>query len=239
MRIRTINTIEVSSICDNECPYCPATEQILKRDCGFMDRETFEKAIDLVYMLARQGSQMELNLFGIGEPTLHPDLVEYVRYARRKLPFSQVLHLNTNGNNMTEGLARDLKDAGISEIDITLHEDHRVAARTIRVLRKAGIVGKLSIDPVVFPNNWAGQVDWLEPEYNAGPCPWLNRGQVMIMSDGSITRCCIDAFATGVMGTVDGSLSDMDVTPFDLCRSCHHENPLKLEKAGGLIHAVG
>jgi hypothetical protein len=44
----------------------------------------------------------------------------------------------------------------------------------------------------------------------------------MVMSDGAVTRCCIDAFGTGILGTVEDNLALMDVTPFGLCAQCHH-----------------
>ena len=226
MKITTINTIEVSSMCDNSCVYCPAPKQHEHRKTGFITRHDFEKAIALVQELCRRGTQRELNLFGVGEPTLHPDIVALVKHARQSLPKGQHIHLNTNGNRMTPGLAEMLRDAGISQIDVTVHENHEAAARTIRIFRILGIEHNVSIDPVVYPNNWAGQVDWFEPDkrfYNPGPCPWLNRGQAMVMSDGNITTCCIDAFAKNVFSNVsDADVWEKDVKISALCKTCHH-----------------
>ena len=131
--------------------------------------------------------------------------------------------MNTNGNTMTEKLAKSLKDAGIHSIDITGHKARSVA-KTIRIFQKVGIQGQLSFDFMTAPNNWAGQVDWFEPEYEAGPCPWINRGQVMVMSNGDVTRCCIDAFGKGILGNIlTDNVLEFDVTPFGLCNTCHHE----------------
>lgn len=228
--ITTINTIELSSICDNTCEYCPATDQVRYRQVGFMAWATFKKAIDAVLYFARvRGSQLELNLFGIGEPTLHPDIVAMVEYARQHLPFKQNMHLNTNGNTMTVKLATDLKRAGISEIDVTGHNP-RKAAECIRIFKEVGIGGRLSVDFITQPNNWAGQVDWLEPDYFY-PCPWLHRGQVMIMSNGDVTRCCIDARATGVIAHVDNiDWNTATVSPFKLCESCHQLVPPAMQR---------
>ncbi len=229
MKITTINTIELSSICDNHCQYCPAQKQREYRDCGFMARDVFEKAIGWVKHFCNTGSQLELNLFDVGEPCLHPDLVEYVKYAREALPFRQNLHLNTNGNTMTLELAKQLKQAGITAIDVTMHDAH-AAAKTIRYLKQAGIDGRLSVDFVTVPNNWAGQVDWFAPEYHKAKlpdnvCPWLARGQVMVMSNGDVTHCCIDAFAQGVFATVDDNLPQLEVEEMPLCSKCHHLTP--------------
>lgn len=221
--IRTINSIEVSSVCDNQCPYCPAPLQHQHRPIGLMTMATFETAIGWVHHFARQGTQKELNLFGVGEPTLNPHLVEMVRLARERMPLGQRLHLNTNGNRMTLKLARELRDAGIDSVDITGHNP-RAAANTIRILQTAGICGQLSVDFMTQPNNWAGQVDWFEPLYRY-PCQWLRDGQVMIMSDGRVTTCCLDAFAGGVFATVDDDLAAAAPRAHALCRNCHHDAP--------------
>jgi len=191
--------------------------------------EIFEQAINWVKHFCRQGTQLEVNLFGVGESTMNPNLVKMVEYARNRLPIRQKLHLNTNGILMTPELAKELKKARISEIDVTYHGNARVTANTIRILMAEGIAGQLSVDPVTRPNNWAGQVDWLEPDYSY-PCPWLGRGQAMVMSDGNVTRCCIDAFATGLMGTIFDDLTEMVIESFDLCYSCHQTIPETMKR---------
>ena len=221
MNITTINSIEISSVCDNACQYCPAKDQHRYRETGFMTMETFGKVIDWVKVFIKNGTQKEINLFGCGEPTLNPHVVEMVHVARQRLPFRQVLHLNTNGKTMTRELAADLKHAGISHIDLTLHNSYD-AAKTIKIFREVGIEGKLSIDPIMRPNNWAGQVDWFVPDYCAGPCPWLANGQIMVMSNGNISHCCIDAFWTGKLGNINDDLTKIDMQPMELCKGCHH-----------------
>jgi hypothetical protein len=210
--------------------------QAKHRKTGFMSWTIFKAAIKWVKFFCMAGTQRELNLFGVGEPCLHHSLVDMVEYARRKLPFKQILHLNTNGNTMTRELAIKLRDAGISEIDITAHEA-RSAANTVKIFREVGIIGNLSIDFIVAPNNWAGQVKWFEPDkslpqYSDSVCPWLARGQVMVMSDGKVTTCCIDAFATNTFADVmTDDLSQLDAKPFKLCKSCHHVTPGLIQNA--------
>ena len=237
MNITTINTIETSSLCDNKCEYCPAPIRHKHRKTGLMSWETFEIAIDWVLHFCRKGTQRELNLFGIGEPLLNPDIVKMVDHARNRLPFRQKIHLNTNGNNMTAEIARAFKSAGITSIDITAHKA-RSAAQTIRHLQNAGIDGRISLDFITQPNNWANQVDWFEPLYHKAQgmeCPWLDRGQVMIMSNGDVTTCCIDAFAQGVFTNVRANIDEYTVDPHDLCDACHHIVPRKYQK----IIAIG
>ncbi len=229
MNIQTINTIEITSICNNKCVYCPASEQHKYREVGHMNHEVFEAALDAVLFLARQGTQKELNLFGVGEPTLHPHLVEFIEMARTRLPIKQQIHINTNGRIMTRELALKIKNAGITSIDVTVHDGYyKQAVNTIRIFAELGILFKISVDPVVGPNNWAGQVNWFEPHYSS-PCPWIGRGQGVVLSSGDITRCCIDAFAKGVMGNIlKDDITKMNVSAFALCNKCHHTDPLNI-----------
>ena len=222
MKITTINTIELSSKCDNHCEYCPASEQHKFRETGFMSMDTFARAIDWALKYAREGTQREINLFGIGESTLNLKIVDMVRYARQILPFKQILHLNTNGNTMTKELAYNLKDAGITSIDITAHKA-RSAAKTIRILREANIPGQISLDFITNPNDWAGQVDWLKYEGPPMPCPWLRTGQVSVQSDGVVTICCWDAWQQGKLGLITDDLTAMEVEEFNLCKTCHQK----------------
>jgi MoaA/NifB/PqqE/SkfB family radical SAM enzyme len=240
MKITTINSIETSSLCDNKCEYCPAPLQHKHRPVGSMTWDTFEIAIDWVLHLCRKGTQRELNLFGVGEPLLNINIVSFVEYARKKLPFRQKIHLNTNGNLMNEQVAMALKRAGISQIDITAHKP-RSAAKTIRIFQKVGIPFVVSLDFVTRPNDWAGQVDWFKPDYyktQGMECPWLGRGQVMVMSNGDITPCCIDAFGTGIFANIHRieDFEKLDVAAFRLCETCHHIVPNQnkiLQFAGG------
>lgn len=227
MKVKTINSIEVSSLCNMSCQYCPAQAQGNHREVGLMSMDTFKKAMRMVEKCVANRTQMELNLFGVGEPLLNPDLCDFVRLARQTLPFSQPIHLNTNGKLVTREIAAKLKAAGVTHIDITAHEAYS-AANAIRIFRSLNIEGQISIDAITQPNDWAGQVEWFKSELSY-QCPWLHRGQVMIMSNGDITTCCIDAFGRGIVGTVDDNLEDLDLKPFELCQSCHQTIPQNMQ----------
>lgn len=217
--VTCIDHLETSSICDNSCEYCPARLQSAHRPVGYMTMETFEKAMKWVDYCVARNTQTQLNLYGIGEPLLNPRIVEMTRIARKRLPTHIPLHLNTNGNNLTDALAMDLRDAGITSIDVTGHKP-RVAAKAIHILRKYNIFGVLSVDFILHPNAWAGQVDW--PCYDStGICPWLKLGRVFVMWDGRVTQCTLDAFGRGILGSLADKPSDIKITRFALCEKCH------------------
>lgn len=228
--IRTITNIEISSRCNNDCEYCPAPIQSKWRDTGLMEWDTFTRTIALVKELAQKGTQKELNLFGIGEPTLNPMLPDMIKHARLTLPAKVPLHFNTNGRLMTTKLARLVKASGIDHVDVTGHDPYSTA-RTLRIFKEVGIQGRVSVDFMLQPNNWAGQVKWFEPDYNY-PCQWLRDSQVMVLHDGRVTTCCIDAKAGGVFAHVkDEDVLQAEPRVHALCSGCHHIVPENI--AGG------
>ena len=115
-------------------------------------------------------------------------------------------------------------------MEVTIHDGYYYdAVKTIRIITDMRIPSRVSIDPVIGANNWADQVDWFKPRYDAGPCPWIGRGQAVVLSNGDITRCCIDAFAKGVLGNIlKDDITRMNISAFALCNRCHHSDPLNI-----------
>ncbi len=227
MKLLTVNTIETSSMCDNACVYCPAKDQGAYRAKGAMDMDTFGASLEFVKYCLIQGTQKEVNLFGVGEPLLNPNIVDMVRKARRIVPGSIPIHLNSNGNLLTPSIAVALKNAGLSQLDLTVHQKALGASKDghlkelVKILREASIPSRVSVDWAIAPNNWAGQVDWIAPAYRY-ECPWVRDGQIMIQSDGFIVVCCLDAFQTNTIGNVfDTRPEDLKIEPFELCGGCH------------------
>lgn len=219
-RIRTITNIEFASVCNNACAYCPASRVGEHRFAGLMDGHSFEAALSWIHKFVKAGTQRELNLFGIGESTLHPDLPYFVAEIRKIHPGGH-LRLNTNGILMNRQLAKALKEAGITDIHVTDH-DAAVTLMAIQELKAEGIPCSTNRDFVTGPNTWAGQIKWQEPEYQFR-CAWLLEGQAMILADGGVVTCCIDYAGTSLIGSVfDDDLDQKDRERFALCDTCHH-----------------
>lgn len=224
MKAQTIMNIEVSALCNLKCQYCMSPLQNQYRRTGLMDRKTFEKCIEWIKLFIQKGTQLEINLFGVGEPLMNSNLAEYTRSLRDQVPLCVEIHTNTNGGLMTEEIARSLIDAGMNQIDITGH-DHMFTARTLRLFKRLGIKFNLTYDFAIVPNDWAGQVKWFKSELHY-PCPWLHRGQVFIAWNGDILQCCFDAKATNILGNIHkNDPSEIECKPFELCKDCHQTIP--------------
>lgn len=100
--------IELNSTCNLKCDMCFHSYDPPK--AGVMDIKLFKKLID-------EGSKKGLCSIKLqyrGEPLLHPDVIEAVRYAKEK-GIIEVM-FNTNANLLTEKIAKGLIEAGLDKI---------------------------------------------------------------------------------------------------------------------------
>lgn len=89
--------------------------------CNEFDRTS--PPVPLETLKARAAKLKELGAFAInltgGEPTLHPDLVELVRYCRHDLNFLKVSMIS-NGFKLKPDLIRALNQAGLQDMQISI-----------------------------------------------------------------------------------------------------------------------
>jgi putative metalloenzyme radical SAM/SPASM domain maturase len=79
-----------------------------------MDMEIFRS---LIPSFSRLDS---LNLSGYGEPFLNPDLVSMIRLSRERLPASARISLTSNGTLITPDLAKEVLEAGLDGITLSM-----------------------------------------------------------------------------------------------------------------------
>lgn len=218
--IKQIHQIEVTSRCNLRCVYCPSPN--LGRPKVDITDQQFEAAIEWTLYYQRQGTQGELNLAGIGESTLHPKFVEYVKYARGILGPKQRLLIATNGLLLTDELCAQLQPYNL-RIWVSMHRPEK-AVYAIEAAKKYGLFESAAVDAATNPVDWAGQVDWPVDQRltdTKRPCDWLRNGMVMVMADGRITSCCLDASGVGVVGTIEDDLTTLQTKPYKLCETCY------------------
>lgn len=219
-RVMAIHQIELTSRCNLRCTYCPSPT--LQRPKLDMTMAHFEAALRWVNLFVREGSQKELNLAGIGESTLHPDFIAMLKIARTVVGPDVRLVLATNGLIATEELARAFAETN-TRVWVSLHRPEK-AGLAVALYRRHGVLEGASSDPSVNGNDWAGQVDWISSG-NRIPCQWIRDGKVMVMADGRVTACCLDASGCGVVGHImDPIPPDLFKThPYSLCGACYQE----------------
>ncbi|MFJ4742800.1 radical SAM/SPASM domain-containing protein [Streptomyces sp. NPDC088775] len=117
--------IEITSHCNADCTMCPRDQL---RPVGRMSEYTFSKVVELLQNNPTQGVIIQ----GIGEPTLHPRLVEYVRTLRMALGELLPILIVTNGIRMSTELYLRLLAAGATEIQWSFHAlDTGIAAEIL------------------------------------------------------------------------------------------------------------
>lgn len=228
--IREIHQIEMTSRCNLRCKYCPHFPK-LPRPMEDMERDTWLQALELVAFYCRQGTQTELSLTGIGESLLHPNFVEMAIEARSTIGEHRQLTITTNGLLLDEVMCAALAPLR-PKVFVSLHRPEK-AAPAVEAARRHGILAGINNSFVTSAFDWAGyQKNWTQmvsaPKIK---CEYLRSGWGVILVDGRITTCCLDAeakaeeYGGGVIGTVWDAPAELKLKPWEGCESCHMETP--------------
>lgn len=225
--IRSIHQIELTTYCNLRCKYCPYPKQEKLRNQPKMHMawDTYVRAIEWAVHLNHHDHELmdEVSLTGVGEPLMHPEFVRCLAYAREKLPTNPLV-FSTNGILLTEVLCKEIAPYG-PRVYVSLHRPE-VAGHAIEAAKKYGILHGYNPAPAVSAMNWVGQVpNW----FNSAPralCEYLKSGWAVILVDGRLTNCCVDASAKGVFGHVNDPFEmhtqeGTGLRPFELCSACH------------------
>ena len=225
--LKTITTIELSSICNLHCEYC-INRLLVKhhaRKAGIMNEQIFNLSLIWLKKLCDLNTQKEVHLNGNGESLLDPDFIE--RAKRVKLIMGdRLVNVCTNGINFTREMAFKLKDTGIN-VDFSVHSPAHIR-KALKWYKEAGLKGVLNPGVMTMPHNWAGQ---LEPEHCIDinfriQCDPLIQGRGYISSEGWVSPCCYDYQLLGTFGHVaDPDLLELPIKDYILCRTCHQEIP--------------
>jgi hypothetical protein len=232
--LRDLHQIELTSRCNLKCAYC--VSPTLKRPKIDMSQETFAKALKwLVYFVEHLG-QEEINIAGIGESTIHPQFIPMLKAVRLAIGPDVRIVMATNGKAMTADLADAMKPWN-PRVFVSMHQPV-FAKKAFDVLRRAELLDGVSADPTMFATDWAGQIKNWTVTANHGPCDWVRGGKFMVMSDGRLTRCSFDGTGVGVFGTLDDDLTQLQTTPYALCRACHLDVGLPIPAENNVQEAV-
>ncbi len=107
--------IEVSSLCNLKCPMCyTITDEFKSRvNTKLIDEKLFYKLIDEI-----SGKVPAVRLSLRGEPTLHPKLIDFIKYCKGN-GIGEVSFL-TNGSKLSKEYFIELMNAGIDWITLSI-----------------------------------------------------------------------------------------------------------------------
>src|SRR5438093_6985639 len=87
--------IDPVNVCNLRCPLCPTGMQALPREQGLMDLHLYKHSVDEVAPWA-----YEVTLYNWGEPFLHKNIFEMIKYAADK---NLATSISSNFNLLREG----------------------------------------------------------------------------------------------------------------------------------------
>ena len=223
--IREVHIIELTTRCNLRCRYCPSPQKL--RPHEDMAWDTFEQTLRFIGKLCAAGTQGEVALTGIGEPTLHPRFLEAVAALRTLLGDQRQITISTNGLLFDDAMAAALVPFHPA-VFVSLHRPEK-AGPAVEVARRHGLLAGTNASAATSAMDWAGQVQW----YNSHPpaaCEYLRAGWACVLCNGDITQCCVDADGGGVTGTVWDDPILVPMKPFELCERCSFRVPSVLKE---------
>ena len=126
-------SVEPTTSCNLRCPECPSGLRSFTRPTGMLGTSLFHSVID---QLAPTLSY--LTFYFQGEPFLHPQLLEMVRYASSKNIYTAT---STNAHYLNEEAARKTVESGLDRLIISIdgssqevYENYRVGGKLDKVI---------------------------------------------------------------------------------------------------------
>jgi len=113
--------VEITNLCNFNCWFCP--REAMTRKKGVMEYGKFE---EMVLSLNSGNFLKEIALAGIGEPTLHPDLLRMIAFIKHTTPFKVVL--TTNASRFRDrAFVEELFKTKVDKVTVSLRisDEHR------------------------------------------------------------------------------------------------------------------
>lgn len=113
--------IDVCSLCNFKCSFCFQADIWGKKNKkfphGMMKMDLFKKTIEDLKAFPDRIKKIKIG--NHGEPTLHPDLPDFIKFAR-EANVADVVEVFTNGSKLNPTLNKKLVDSGLQRINISL-----------------------------------------------------------------------------------------------------------------------
>ncbi|MFN4314073.1 MAG: radical SAM/SPASM domain-containing protein [Chitinophagaceae bacterium] len=129
-------SFEPTNFCNLRCPECPSGLRSFTRPTGMLQKDFFRQTIDELHR-----ELLYLVFYFQGEPYLHPQFLEMVRYAADRRIYTAT---STNAHYLTDENARRTIESGLDRLIISIdgttqevYEQYRVGGQLHKVLEGA------------------------------------------------------------------------------------------------------
>ena len=126
-------SVEPTTACNLRCPECPSGLRSFTRPTGKLGDDLFRKVIDEL-----QDTLLYLLFYFQGEPFLHPQLLDWVRYASQRGIYTAT---STNAHFLSDEVARKTVESGLDRLVISIdgttqktYEAYRVGGKLEKVI---------------------------------------------------------------------------------------------------------
>lgn len=126
-------SVEPTTSCNLRCPECPSGLRAFTRPTGMLKKEMFESLIEEL-----SPSLSYLIFYFQGEPYLHPQLLDMVRFAARKKIYTAT---STNAHFLNDRAARETVASGLDRLVISLdgttqetYQSYRIGGKMDKVI---------------------------------------------------------------------------------------------------------
>jgi MoaA/NifB/PqqE/SkfB family radical SAM enzyme len=120
--------VESTNVCNLDCIMCPTGLHIDTRPKGFMAWDLYTSIIDEIAPYAEA-----VVLHSWGEPLLHKQIIEMIRYAKERGCWVET---STNATRLTEDAARKLIESGLDRIYLSMDGLTKETYEKVRVKGK-------------------------------------------------------------------------------------------------------
>jgi radical SAM protein with 4Fe4S-binding SPASM domain len=134
-------SVEPTTSCNLRCPECPSGLRSFTRPTGMLQTEMFRTIIDQVYKHVNY-----LTFYFQGEPYLHKEFLEMVKYARSKKIYTAT---STNAHYLNDLMAKKTIESGLDRLIISIdgtsqetYKQYRVGGKLNKVILGAKNVVK-------------------------------------------------------------------------------------------------
>lgn len=126
-------SIEPTTSCNLRCPECPSGLRSFTRPTGMLEKELYKKIIDEL-----KDSLLYLIFYFQGEPYLHPNFFELIRYAKEKKIYTAT---STNAHYLDDKKAELTVKSGLDRLIISIdgtsqdtYESYRIGGNLEKVI---------------------------------------------------------------------------------------------------------
>ena len=123
--------IEPVSYCNLTCEFCVLSQ--MQRKTELMSKEEISKIV-------KESGAKWVQLSGVGETFLHPDVIEIIKAVKRWGP---VLKITTNGTPLSPEICRGVVDEGVDFIDVSIDTTDEALYRQIRGRRLSKVIDNI------------------------------------------------------------------------------------------------